>query len=66
MNTDARNNIHLTKEALKTAQQGLQAAISQAENTTIKNEISTQLSQVTTCLQECEKIASGLSQHLNH
>ena len=66
MNTDARNNIHITKEALKTAQQGLQAAVAQAENSNIKNQISTQLAQVTTSLQECEKIASGLSQYLNH
>ena len=65
MNTEARNNIHISKEALQTAQQSLQAAASEVENTSMKNQITTQLSQVTNCLQECEKIASGLSQHLN-
>jgi len=65
MNTEARNNIHICKEALQTAQQGLQSAASEVENTNIKNQITTQLSQVTNCLHECEKIASGLSQYLN-
>lgn len=65
MNTDARNNIHISKEALQTAQRCLQAAASEVENASMKNQITNQLSQVTNCLQECEKIASGLSQHLN-
>lgn len=65
MNTEARNNIHMCKEALRTAQQGLQAAASETENANMKNQITTQLNHVTSCLQECEKIASGLSQHLN-
>ncbi|MBC8061522.1 MAG: hypothetical protein H7Y18_12775 [Clostridiaceae bacterium] len=64
MNTEARNNIHMCKEALYAAQQGLQAAASAAENTNIKNQITTQLTQVTNCLKECEDIASGLSQYL--
>jgi hypothetical protein len=65
MNTEARDNIHICKEALRTAQQGLQAAASEAENANMKDQITTQLNQVTNCLQECEKIASGLSQHRN-
>ena len=65
MNTEARNNIHISKEALQTAQQSLQAAASEVENTSIKNQITAQLSQVTNCLQACDKIASGLSQFLN-
>lgn len=66
MNTEARNNIHMCKEALQTAKEGLQEAANQVENAKVKNEITTQLNQVTNCFQECEKIASGLSQYLNN
>lgn len=65
MNTEARNNIHICKEALQTAQQGLNAAANEVENSNIKNQITIQLNQVTNSLQECDKIASGLSQYLN-
>ncbi|RMC98602.1 hypothetical protein D9O40_12995 [Clostridium autoethanogenum] len=63
MNSQARDNIHKVKESLKSAQQGLQMAADEVENSNIKNQINTQLNQVSTCLDECEKIASGLSQY---
>lgn len=66
MNSQARNNIHNVKESLKSAQQGLKMAADEVENSNIKDRINTQLTQVTTCLKECENIASGLSQHQNH
>lgn len=66
MNSQARDNIHKVKESLKSAQQGLQMAADEVENSNIKNQINTQLSQVSTCLDECEKIASGLSQYKNY
>ncbi|OAA88578.1 hypothetical protein [Clostridium ljungdahlii] len=66
MNSQARNNIHKVKESLKSAQQGLQMAADEVENSNIKNQINTQLNQVSTCLDECEKIASGLSQYKNY
>jgi hypothetical protein len=65
MNTEARNNIHSCKESLQSAQKDLRAAEGEAENSYIKNQITTQLNQVTNCLQECDKIAAGLSQFLN-
>ncbi|OBR94233.1 MULTISPECIES: hypothetical protein [Clostridium] len=66
MNSQARDNIHKVKESLKSAQQGLQMAADEVENSNIKNQINTQLNQVSTCLDECEKIASGLSQYKNY
>ncbi|ADK16128.1 MULTISPECIES: hypothetical protein [Clostridium] len=66
MNSQARDNIHKVKESLKSAQQGLQMAANEVENSNIKNQINTQLNQVSTCLDECEKIASGLSQYKNY
>ncbi|MFL0195238.1 hypothetical protein ACJDU8_06610 [Clostridium sp. WILCCON 0269] len=63
MNSQARDNIHKAKESLKNAQQGLQVAAGQVENGNIKKQIETQLTQVGNCLEECQKIASGLSTH---
>lgn len=65
MNEQARESIHKTKEALRTAKHGLQAAAEEAENGHIINQINEQLTQVTSCLDQCERIASGLSQYLN-
>jgi predicted DNA-binding protein YlxM (UPF0122 family) len=66
MNSQARDNIHKVKESLKSAQQGLQMAADEVENSNIKNQINTQLNQVSICLDECEKITSGLSQYKNY
>lgn len=66
MNSQARDSIHKVKESLKNAQQGLRISAGEVENSNIKKQINTQLTQVTTCLGECEKISSGLSQHKNH
>ncbi|MBP2032597.1 putative DNA-binding protein YlxM (UPF0122 family) [Clostridium algifaecis] len=66
MNSQARDNIHKVKESLKNAQQCLQMASGEVENSNIKKQINTQLTQVTTSLGECERIASGLSQHKSH
>ena len=54
MNSQARDNIHKVKESLKGAQQCLQMAADQVENSNIKKQINTQLTQITTCLGECE------------
>jgi hypothetical protein len=64
MNTDARNNMHMCKEALQKAQKGLEDAATQVENTNIKNQITEQLDQVKNCLDGCQRISSGLSQYL--
>lgn len=66
MNSQARNSIHKVKESLKSAKQGLEMAVGEVENSNIKNRITTQLTQVTSCLKECENIASGLSRYENH
>ncbi len=63
MNPKARDSIHKTKEALKSAEENLQIAANEAENTNIKNQIKNQLTEVTNSLEECQKIASGLSQY---
>lgn len=65
MNDDARSNIHMCKEALATAKQNLADAANEVENSHIKNEIKEQLDQVSSCLESCQKIASGLSQYKN-
>ncbi len=65
MNTEARDNIHKCKEALGTAHQALSEAANTAENATIKNQILTQANSISNCLDECERISSGLSQYLH-
>ena len=39
MNSQARDSIHKVKESLKSAQQGLQMAAREVENSNIKNQI---------------------------
>lgn len=65
MNSQARDSIHQTKEALQTAKQTMQQAYDQAENGHIRDQIEMQLKQISACCDECQKIASGLSQYLN-
>ncbi len=65
MNPQARDSIHKTKEALKIAEQNLQIAANESENANITNQIKSQLTEVTNCLEGCQKIASGLSQYRN-
>lgn len=65
MNSQSRDNIHKVKESLKSTQHCLQMAANEVENSNIKKQINNQLTQITNCLVECEKIASGLSQHKN-
>lgn len=63
MNDEARDTMHLCKEALQKAEKNLQDAVGEVENTSIKNQITNQLEQVGNCLEECQKICSGLSQY---
>lgn len=63
MDSDARDTMHMCKEALQKAQKGLEDASGQVENATMKNEITAQITEVSNCLQGCEKICSGLSQY---
>lgn len=63
MNEDARNNMHTCKEALQNAKECLQGAASQVENGTMRELITNQMKHVDSCLEECQKICSGLSQY---
>lgn len=65
MNDNARNSMHQCKESLETAKTNLENAASQVENGTVRDLISNQLQHVSGCLEECQKICSGLSQQKN-
>lgn len=63
MNDDARNEMHNCKEALQNAKSCLQGAASNVENGAVRELITNQLKHVDSCLEECQKICSGLSQY---
>ncbi|MGE5627029.1 MAG: hypothetical protein ACM3X7_02805 [Solirubrobacterales bacterium] len=66
MNDNARDNMHLCKEALQNAQKFLKEAASQVENGNMRELITNQLKHVDSCAEECQKICSGLSQYKTH
>ena len=62
MNIQARTSIHKCTDALNNAMHALREAADNVENGTMRNEIQSQLDQVTKCMESCRKISSGLSQ----
>jgi hypothetical protein len=61
MNEDARKHVEHAITNLKEVKNCLGKASSNAENGTIREKISSQLSSIESCLDECEAISSGLS-----